>query len=163
MNWTSNDVRNREFTPHELDSLGTKFRGFSLFISVACREYKALSTNEQMDIIQYVYGVRRYTTEVKVGNMAHFVWKEKMHSSIRAAWKERAEVLNCRYVPGQFRTLSAAVPSDRDDFLRECYREETKYLQKCFKNAVTRQGLKNLAKRNMRIPHKLIIGTLAFV
>ena len=70
---------------------------------------------------------------MKVGKMARFVWKEKMHSNIMATCKERAEVLNCRYVPGQFWTLPAAVPSDRDAFLRECYRQATKYVQKCFK------------------------------
>ena len=69
---------------------------------------------------------------------------------------------NSRYVTGWFNTLPTCVHEDLDKFLHDCFREEAIFLKKCFKNALLRKGIKNIAKRYVGIPHKRKIGSLAF-
>ena len=130
-------------------------------MGLSCEDYKKSPTNEKMAIIEKIYGVRRFTTEVKVRDMACLVWTRMSHAQ-KAAWKERADILNQRYVTGLFQMVPDSVPRDRDAFLCECFREESSCLKKCFKTALIKKGMKNIATRHIRIPHKVKIGTLAF-
>ena len=122
MNWTENDVRTLPFIQFEHDELGRKITGFSLFISVVCRQYKALSTEDKMMLIERIYGRSRYTKEFNAGEMARLVWKEKMDNGVKVLWYERCEKLRNRYVPGQFLELPGTVPHDTYKFCCENYK-----------------------------------------
>ena len=114
-----------------------------------------------MELIERIYGERRYTTQVTANEMARRVWTN-MPFSLQEKWKDRAHTIKSKYVPGQFLALPPSVPVSVDTFLCDCFREETKYLQKCFKNALTRPGQRHLYKKHIKIPHKYQIGTLAW-
>ena len=74
MEWAIEDVVTRQFTEYEHDTLGRRVTGYSDFIGVACRSYKALNTEQQMDLIEAIYGEPRYTTEVNLHSMDRLVW-----------------------------------------------------------------------------------------
>ena len=66
MDWQINDVSTQRRTGYEHDSLGRKITGYSLFMGLSCEAYRESSTNEKLALIETNYGVRRFTTEVKV-------------------------------------------------------------------------------------------------
>ena len=114
-----------------------------------------------MSLIETIYGVRRFTTGVKVQDMAYLVWT-RMSNAQKAAWKEQADILNQRHVTCLFHTLPDSLPRDRNAFLCKCFCEESSCLKKYFKTSLIKKGMKNIANWHIQILHKVKIGTLAF-
>ena len=133
MDWDDNNIRNCPHTEYKQDSLGNQLAGYGYFIGVAYSMYRELDDKAQMTIIEGIYGERRYTTEITLGNMARHAW-QAMHEAHCSLWDKRANWVNARHAVGQFHNMSTSVPADRDSYICECFKEEATYITKSFQN-----------------------------
>ena len=92
MDWTAHDVITRPLAWYERASDSRSLNGWHAFQTVALREYRALSQEQQLIIIRAVTSLRRLTpTLVKAFKLVKRCWKE-MAVELKENWKLRANL-----------------------------------------------------------------------